>query len=44
MRRPNPLVNRALWLICRAELAVFQYNKLFGLTAMVVAKKKAGSA
>ena len=31
----------ALWAACRAELLMFRHNRLFGLTAMVTARKAA---
>lgn len=39
MRPLNALLNTALWLACRVELPVFRHNRLFGLTAMIVAHK-----
>lgn len=37
MRRHAPVVNAILAGLCRAERPVFRYNRLFGLTAFVVA-------
>jgi SAM-dependent methyltransferase len=41
MRRCGRLSNGALWAACRAELWMFRHNRLFGLTAMVIARKAA---
>ena len=41
MRLCGRLANGALWAACRAELSMFRHNKLFGLTAMVIARKAA---
>ncbi len=41
MRLWGRLPNGALWAACRAELWMFRHNRLFGLTAMVVARKAA---
>ena len=41
MRRCGRLSNNALWAACRAELWMFRRNRLFGLTAMVIARKAA---
>ncbi|MGI3776105.1 MAG: methyltransferase domain-containing protein [Janthinobacterium lividum] len=41
MRRCGRLSNGALWAACRAELLMFRRNRLFGLTAMVTARKPA---
>ena len=41
MRRCGRLSNGALWAACRAELLMFRHNRLFGLTAMVIARKPA---
>ncbi len=41
MRLCGRLCNGALWAACRAELLMFRRNKLFGLTAMVIARKPA---
>jgi hypothetical protein len=41
MRLVGRLLNRALWLVCDAELLVFRRNRFFGLTAMIVARKPA---
>ena len=39
MRRHGRLQNAAFWWACRAELALFQANRLAGLTALVRASK-----
>lgn len=41
MRLCGRLSNGALWAACRAELLMFRHNRLFGLTAMVIARKPA---
>ena len=41
MRLCGRLSNSALWAACRAELLMFRHNRLFGLTAMVIARKPA---
>ena len=41
MRLCGRLSNGALWAACRAELLMFRRNRLFGLTAMVIARKPA---
>jgi hypothetical protein len=39
MREFGPLLNAAFWSVCRAELPLFRFNRLAGLTAMVCAVK-----
>ena len=41
MRRCGRVSNSALRAACRAELWMFRHNRLFGLTAMVIARKAA---
>lgn len=41
MRLWGRLSNAILWAACRAELPMFRHNRLFGLTAMVAARKPA---
>ena len=40
LRRHHPVVNGLLKLICRAELPMFRFNRMAGLTVICVARKR----
>jgi len=39
LRRHHPVVNTMLWMVCKVELPLLLYNRMFGLTVFCLAKK-----